>query len=371
MQEVEPSKMLEQKPVKNWELRPITLSVQQMPLNKVLQLAAQQAGTSITVPAQAEGQVVTCEYLEQPAQAVFEDLANQLQLIAQYNGSMVSLIQPELAHKDFIVLRSGYSDPEKVQRTMKSVLGQETSIDIMDDRIVVAGDQDTLQTATEYAKHLIQGPDAWMLQVRVVSITENYSRELGLDWSIQTNLGFNTTGPGNIANADLIASVIGKATETGTHAKLMESATLYVLEGTPATLNQGQRVPIPRFSTSPEGTTTTTGYDYIDAGFRLHAEAKRVPGGARLTLKPTISSVVGFIREAPITQESSVEVQAIIQSGQWLVISGLDSAQTSTDTKQLPGLPAPIFGTTTASDDQSRLILLVHAQRIYASHHGP
>ncbi|MBO6514266.1 MAG: hypothetical protein JJ974_09915 [Phycisphaerales bacterium] len=361
--------MINQTPVKEWELEPITLSVTDMNLGKVLQLAAQQAGTSITVPSQAQQQTVTVEYTNQPPQAVFQDLARQMQLVAQYDGQIVTLIQPELAHKDFVVLRSGYADPEKVQNTMRAVLGQETSIDIIDDRLVVAGDQETLKTATEYARHLTQGPDAWMLQVRVVSITENYSRELGLDWSIQTNLGLNTTGPGYIASADFIATVIGKATETGTHAKLMESATLYVLEGTPATLNQGQRVPIPRFQTSPEGTTTTTGYDYIDAGFRLEAEAKRVPGGARLTLKPTISSVVGFVREAPITQESSVEVQAIIESGQWLVVSGLDSIQTTTDTKQIPGLPAPVFGTQADTDDNSRLILLVHAQRIYASNH--
>ncbi len=313
MQAVKASEMLQHTPVKQWELQPITLSVRDMSMAQVLQLAAQQAGTSITVPPQATELLVSCEYNQQPAQAIFEDLARQIDLVAQYDGQILTLVKPELAHKDFIVLRSGYSDAENVQRTMKTVLGEDTSIEIIDDRLVVAGDHDTLRTASEYAKHLTQGPDAWMLQVRVVSITENYSRELGLDWSVQTNIGFNTTGPGHIASADLIASVIGKATQTGTHAKLMESATLYVLEGTPATLNQGQRVPLPRFTTSPEGTTTITGYDYIDAGFRLQAEAKRVPGGARLTLKPTISSVVGFVREAPITQESSVEVQAIIE----------------------------------------------------------
>ena len=86
------------------------------------------------------------------------------------------------------------------------------------------------------------------------------------------------------------------------------------------------------------------GYDYIEAGFSLEAAAERVPVGVRLNLKPTISSVTGFVGEAPITEESSVQVDAIVQDGQWIIITGLSTQQASSDHKGVPGLKK-IFGT--------------------------
>lgn len=38
-------------------------------------------------------------------------------------------------------------------------------------------------------------------------------------------------------------------------------------------------------------------------------------------------------------------MSTIVQDGQWIVITGLQEQATDNDTKNLPGLPAPIFGT--------------------------
>ena len=162
-------------------------------------------------------------------------------------------------------------------------------------------------------------------------------------------------------------NVIGKATETGTDAQLLQTATLYVLEGSESQITQGQKIPVPKKQTSPEGTTTTTGYEYIEAGFKLVANAKRVPGGVRLNLQPTISSVAGFVEEAPITQESSAVVQVVVDSGEWIVITGLDTTSESKDTKKIPGLPAPVFGTNTGNQEQTALLVLVQAKRVFAA----
>ena len=329
---------------------------------------ASQVGVSIQVPKAAKmDDLITADYNNLEAQKVFENLANRIEMVAEYEDGMVTFQTLDKAHRDFVVLRSGYAETELVQRSIQSMLGESSVVDAIDDRVVITSHRKGLQQAVEYSKHFQQGQDGWLLDVRVVSITKVMRRELGLDWNMEANLGLDTRGAGYLTNADLLVNVIGKATETGTDAQLLQTATLYVLEGSESQITQGQKIPVPKKQTSPEGTTTTTGYEYIEAGFKLVANAKRVPGGVRLNLQPTISSVAGFVEEAPITQESSAVVQVVVDSGEWIVITGLDTTSESKDTKKIPGLPAPVFGTNTGNQEQTALLVLVQAKRVFAA----
>ncbi len=360
--------MLPQQVAKPWGLPAISLTVQDMPIDQLLSTVAFEAGASITIPPGIDStQLVTADYQDQPAQRIVEELAQRFEHVAEYQDGLISFLPRDKAHRDFMFIRSGHGDPQVVQRSLQSMLGGETTVEILDDRILVSGDRRALEQASKYAKHLERGADAWLLDVHVVRITETLRTDLGIDWNVRGELALNTARPGSIVNADAFVSLIAEAVQIGTHATLEQTASLYCLEGKPSSIEQGQRVPIPRYSTSPEGTTTLVGYDYITAGFTLNATARRVPGGALLDLEPSISNVTGFVQDAPITNESTVRVTTIVNDGQWVIITGLQEHSNSTDQKHLPGLPAPIFGTQTDTEDEAQLVIMIQANRVYSS----
>ena len=288
-------------------------------------------------------------------------------MVVEYDGTMVTFSTPEEAEKDMLIVRSGYVEPETIANSIQTIFGNETKAKVLDDRIIVTGNRESLEQVRRLSEHFERGADGWLLNVRVVSVSKTFRRELGLDWDVEMNISIDTVGTGVMSNADAIVSVIGRAADSGTHAALMETASLYVLEGSTSSVRRGQRVPVPRFLTSPYGSNSTAGFDYINAGFELTATAKRVPGGVRLSLTPKISSVVGFVREAPITQESLVDVQLVVQDGDWIIISGLDTTQASKSEQSLPGLKAPLFGSKTDTTDESTLLVLVQARRVFSA----
>ena len=108
------------------------------------------------------------------------------------------------------------------------------------------------------------------------------------------------------------------------------------------------------------------GYDYIDAGFQFRAKAERVPIGVRLQLEPSISTVTGFVRETPITEESTVQVDAIVRDGEWIIITGPSVEQASSDYSGIPGLPTKL-GKESQLDDKATLLVMVQARRIFGS----
>lgn len=352
---------------KPWGIGTVSILVNDTTLTTVLQQISYETGVSISIPNAASTETITADYQDQDAQRVVEDIAGRIGMIAEYDGTVISFVSEEKASRDFIIVRSGYLEPSVVVQALESMFGQIATVRQLDDRIIVTASNRVLQQVSEFAKHFETGADGWILDVRVVRISETMRREIGLDWNLEANMLVNTTGPGAVANADLLISVIGKAVQTGSNATLLQTATLFITEGTTSNINQGQRVPVPRFSTSPEGTTTTTGYDYITAGFELEATARRVPVGVMLNLTPSISNVVGFVRDAPITQQSKVTVNAVVQSGDWVIISGLESHSTSNDLKQIPGLTSPVFGTETDSIDKGNLLVLVQAHRVFTA----
>lgn len=360
--------MLPQSVAEPWGLPEISITVTEMPISTLLSTIAYEAQVSVSIPpALTPSDVMSADYRQQPAQRIIEDIANRIDHVAEYDDGLVKLVPRQKALRDFLFIRSGHVDPIVAQRTLQAMLGAETTVEVVDDRILVSGEPRSLELASEYAKHLERGPDAWLLDIQVIRLSDSFRTELGIDWNLRGELVLNTAQPGNAIRADALVSLIAQAVETGTHATLEQTASLYCLEGKEATIEQGQRVPIPRFSTSPEGTTTTTGFDYITAGFTLTATARRVPGGAALELEPTISSVAGFVQQAPITNESTVRVNTIVQDGQWIAITGLRQQASGKDTKNLPSLTPPIFGSRTTNRETSILLVLVQANRIYST----
>lgn len=328
---------------------------------------ASQTGTSITIPSGIDTQQVTVDYQEADAEAVLFELAARVGLVPRYTAGIITLSEPDVDTNDFIVIRCGYIDPEKFRNVMDAQLGESATVELIDDRLVITAPTTVLQRAELIAQQTKSGADAWLLEVKVVNLSENMQQALGLDWSVGGSMTFSASDVTSMLDTNLLVSFVAEATKTRSGATLLDSAQLHIMEGTTSTLNRGQRIPIPRFTTTIEGATTLTGFDYVNTGFTLEATAYRVPGGVRLNLQPTISSVVGFVREAPITQQSAMTADVVLDSGEWVILTGLYNYRDTRTANSLPGLDLPIFRKSDTERGAESIQILIKATRIHRS----
>jgi type II secretory pathway component GspD/PulD (secretin) len=363
---VPPSELIEQPVGQDWALGDVSIEVYKAPVSQVLVEVSNQLAVSVVVPADADQSTISVKYENTKGQQVIEDIADHLGLVSEFDGSAVRFLKEDQATHDFVVVRSGYKRSADLVEDLESLLNNNVKVRAVDDRIVVTGKRRDLEQVKRLEKHLQTGPDGWTLNVRIVGVTDSFRRELGLDWDLSAKVGFSAKDLSGVFNSDIAVQIIAEATQTQTDAFLAYQATVHVLEGSSSELVQGRRVPVPRYQTSPEGTTTVVGYEYIEAGFRLDVTAERVPVGVRLQLEPSISAVTGFVADAPITEESSVKSDVVVQDGQWVIITGLASEQMSSSTKSTPFLKE-LLGHQSRVSDMTSLLVLVQASRTFGT----
>ena len=363
---VPPSELIEQPVGQDWALGEVSIEVYKAPVSQVLVEVSNQLAVSVVVPADADQSTISVKYENANGQQVIEDIADHLGLVSEFDGSTVRFLKEDQATHDFVVVRSGYKRSAELVEDLESLLNNNVKVRAVDDRIVVTGKRRDLEQVKRLEKHLQTGPDGWTLNVRIVGVTDSFRRELGLDWDLSAKVGFSAKDLSGVFNSDIAVQIIAEATQTQTDAFLAYQATVHVLEGSSSELVQGRRVPVPKYQTSPEGTTTVVGYEYIEAGFRLDVTAERVPVGVRLQLEPSISAVTGFVADAPITEESSVKSDVVVQDGQWVIITGLASEQMSSSTESVPFLKE-LLGHESRVSDMTSLIVLVQATRTFGT----
>ncbi len=361
---VQASRLIEQPIGEDWDLRPVTIEVYRAPVNQLIVEVANQLGVSVVIPESSDALTISVRYQDTPGQQVVEDIADHLGMVSEFDGATIRFVSEDDAAHDFVVIRAGYKSATELVEDLTSLLNNNVRVRAVDDRVVVSGRRRDLEQVKRLEEHLQTGPDGWTLNVRIVGVTESFRRDLGLDWDFSANLGYSASDLAGIISSEIAVKIIAEATETRTDAFLAYQASTYVMEGSTSEVTQGRRVPVPRYQTSPEGTTTTVGYDYIDAGFNLTVAAERVPVGVRLELEPSISTVTGFVGDAPITEQSSVQSEIAVTDGEWIIITGLATEQASSGHKGIPGFKR-LLGHESNNSDRTSLLVLVQARRTF------
>lgn len=338
-----------------------------------------QVGVSVSLPPNVGEDPVSVAFDDVDGEAALRRLGGELGLVPRLTGDNVSFVSAADSRERFAVLRSGFMDPLQAAESVRQVVGEGAKVENFGDSLLVVGTADAVERAERFAEQLKAGPDGWELEVRVVRVNESFRRELGVQWTVAGRAGaeFGAAGgtefPGSVTTyiglrAAATVEAVGRAIESGSGARLLTSAPLFVLEGGEGTLSQGDRVPVPRRVVSPQGTVSTEGYDYVDTGFQVTVKAKRVPGGVRLELAPSLSGVKGYVEEAPIVTRAEVRGSAVVKSGEWCILGGLDIQEASKGHSGLPGLSeSAFFGLQTESAERSSILVMVRAVRIFAA----
>jgi type II secretory pathway component GspD/PulD (secretin) len=339
----------------------------------VLTDVTSQLGLSCVIP---EGLgSVTVNFDDVNGESAIREICRQLNLGVRLEDKVLILTQGEGRSEAFGVFYRGQDLPDELADVGRTVVGKGVSVKRIGERVVVSGEQEDVERMANLLSHLrAAASDTWMLDVALVSLGKSVRRDAGLDWTVGGGAGvdmsagtgrLDISGPVFGARAAASVAVVLRAVEEGREASTVTRGTLLLVEGQKASLQQGESVPLPRRSISPEGVVTVVGYDNIQTGFNLEAEAHRVEGGVSLKLRPRLSGVTGFQGEQPIIAERTCESTVELKSGEWIVISGLDD---SSDSRSYTGLPRVSRTRLTAADrtnlERDVLVVLVRATRV-------
>jgi len=361
---------------KPWNLPTVSVSAIAAPAEGVLLDLGLEAKVNVLVPPKIAEVLVTAELADVPAQQAFELIAEQLKHVAVFSDGVVNFIDITESVRRFIVLDAGFTDTGLAETALRSVVGEGATVTRLGERVVVAGSDQQLDAARRLAVAFQSGADGWLVEVRVVALSKRFRQELGVDFTMGGGVGVSmdaATGhrsPAAVpvfgARASVLVDAVLKAAADGSDARLLRNGRLFVLEGSDASLQQGDVVPVPRRTVSDAGTVQTVGYDRIETGFNLAIKAKRVPGGVELKLRPSLSSIASFVEQAPVTSESSVECTAMVRSGDYVVLSGLEATDLQERVNGIAG--ASWLGAADKFDiADASLVVLLRATRVVSS----
>lgn len=343
-----------------------------MPASDVLLDVGAQAGVSILPPPKASTQLITASFLDAPAETVIRHIASSFGLTPLFNQGVVTF-GDGASSGTFLLLDPGYESPHDLVEIIRAVSGDNAVAKVVGQRVALVVPAAQVERISQLETQLRTGADSWELTVLVFDASNGFLRDLGLSATASASgtLGIRSDndGLGNLepiqARLNAAVNALYTATESSRRASLVTHGTLLIMEGESATLSQGEVIPVPMRTVTDQGTVTVTGFESVRSGFILNAKARRVPTGVRLDINPTLSSVTGYIEGRPVLAERSMSATVVLDTGDWVIMSGLDLVSHSTDRQGMPGVS--FLQSTSRRSDRSTLVLAIRAVRVYAA----
>lgn len=359
--------------VEGWNLPRVSVLAEAQPFEQVISDVASQCGLSVVCP-EGLGKV-TVSLEDADGERAIRELCRQVNAAVRLDGTMLVFQKGSSRGDTFGVWYRGQDEAAALVDVGHVVLGKDANIKAIGERVVVSGAREDVERMSQVLTHLAAAAsDTWMLDISVVSVSRNVRREAGLDWSVAGSLkaGADASAgrlfaPGPVFGARAAASVgvLARCVEEGREAHALSNGSLLVVEGKKARFQQGESIPVPQRTVSPEGTVTVTGYNNVQTGFSLDVEAWRNGGGVTLHLTPRLSGVNGYNGEQPIVSERSVDSTVTVRSGEWVVVSGLEEGAFSRSFTGLPGFPARrLFAADQTNVEGRSTIVLLRATRV-------
>lgn len=306
--------------------RPVLIQAQGEIWIDVVRDVCRQAGLSLIAGAAIEGseQLVTMSLDRCHVREALERLGDEVDLRVVYDRGVVTF--KERSSNVLQLLQPGYLSSADAQEVLSTIAGDDASVRTVGQAIVIAGDDETVGRAGQVGELLAMAqPGQWVVTVWVLEIDASVSRRLGV--AIDIGGTFKGMIGGEVAGlvAEALLSGIVEAERSERIGRVLNHGRLVLLAGQPSSLQSGQTVPIPQRTVTPQGTIQTSGYSYVDVGLLIDLSGREIPGGLMLSVTPEISSVTGFVDEAPIVTRRTMTVNCMVRSNEWIVLAGLGS----------------------------------------------
>lgn len=345
--------------------RPVTLRSIGDSWSDVVREVCSQAGLDVVIPAglssksddDSSGSGVTVSFASTPVYDALVHLGKLRGLVPRLEGSLVSFDDPRVSTVSYI--DPGYLSRDEAIEVVRSVVGTDGSVTFAGRGVTLAGGDALVGHASKLQSLFsAYAPVQWQVAVWIIEISSDTRDRLGVELALRGDLqGLWSSGSASIAAQSLLHGVI-EGRHSRSDARIVNHATVTVVEGQRSVLRNVTTVPIPERSVSAEGTVTTSGYTYIDAGLILLLDARALPDGrVWLSVQPEISSISGYVEEAPVIARRSMQFTAMAEPGAYLIVAGLDELRRLSERRGL----LELFAADDVSD--SSVLLVMHVSQ--------
>ncbi len=281
-------------------------------------------------------------------------------------------------------------DSDSDSNTQRRVL-----VDRATNTLLFYGTESEALSVREIISALDTAPKQVSLEARVVAVSKEAAKQLGIDWSwsslpqyprvksdgagslevSERNAGTGGTsapgiirfgrGPGGVPYEFYYSAAI-RALITDGHAKMLARPNITTVQGHEALINIGAEVPVPRTATS--NSVTTTGIEYREAGIILRYTPRVTADGSIVARVHTEVSTPVYVDElkAYRFQKRSADTTVRLRDGETMVIGGLIDSDESRSLSKIPFLgDLPVLGaffrSVRASKTETELMIFLTA----------
>ncbi|MFC2315204.1 MAG: type II secretion system protein GspD [Selenomonas massiliensis] len=260
-------------------------------------------------------------------------------------------------------------DSDSDSNTQRRVL-----VDRATNTLLFYGTESEALSVREIISALDTAPKQVSLEARVVAVSKEAAKQLGIDWSwsslpqyprvkrdgagslevSERNAGTGGTsapgiirfgrGPGGVPYEFYYSAAI-RALITDGHAKMLARPNITTVQGHEALINIGAEVPVPRTATS--NSVTTTGIEYREAGIILRYTPRVTADGSIVARVHTEVSTPVYVDElkAYRFQKRSADTTVRLRDGETMVVGGLIDSDESRSLSKIPFLgDLPVLG---------------------------
>ncbi len=266
------------------------------------------------------------------------------------------------------------NNEERLNEGSDSDTQRRVLVDRATNTLLFYGTESEALSVREIISALDVAPQQVSLEARVIAISKQAAKELGVDWSWSSipqypktergtdghwQVGERNTGMGGTNTPGIIRfgrgpegvpfefyySAAIRALITDGRAKMLARPNITTVQGHEALINIGAEVPVPRTTTS--NTVTTTGIDYREAGIILRYTPRVTEDGNIVARVHTEVSTPVYVEDlkAYRFQKRSADTTVRLKDGETMVIGGLIDSDESRSLSKIPFLgDLPILG---------------------------
>ncbi|MDQ7849216.1 MAG: AMIN domain-containing protein [Armatimonadota bacterium] len=356
----------------------ITVDLRNAEIADVLSALAKLCGFNIVTDGSVKGAItvrlvdVTCDealrFILDANNLAFRRVGNNLLVMA------AEKLAPPPEVPEPVIYPLGFADAEKVRAAIAaSVPGVRVAIDQRTNTLIVFGTTAQHEQVRKILAALdIQIPQV-MVEVRVVDISTDVLRDLGLEWGLtgyQVNFtGVTATGgiPATLTISTAAPVDLGvtlTALVRDRKARVLSAPRVAVIDGNKATVNLGEEIPVPQ--RDAQGNITFT-FKPVGVNLEITPRVNR-DGIITTVVAPEVSSVLTLLSTpaGPVPQIASRKASTTVQvkSGESIIIAGMISAQERETIIKVPLLgDIPVIGSlfrrTTTERTESEVIFVI------------
>lgn len=319
------------------------------------------------------------DYVKEGAVNIVADVRMNTLIITGTNEEIeklegiISTIDVELLTRTFKIDNAiDEGEIEEIQNMLSILVPEEgrINIDSRQSEIIVKGTEEQLDNVATMIIGLDKRAPQIMLQTKIVEITLEAEKDLGITWTSggnegQISLGEITLG-GSFERSGLIEATL-TALQIEGKANILSNSKVLTLDGKEAKINSGEQIPILETTLDDEGNRIST-VSWIDVGIELTITPRlSVDGLITMNVFTAVRSrSTANVSNIPIINDRSETVTIRAKLGETTVMGGLISSEEIETIRKIPFLSnIPVFGNlfkfTHSSSKKTEIIILITA----------